>query len=372
VSVASPRDGVELTTSRDSIAKSATTAQPSTTAKPAATTNPALSSLPRTALVVGTGVSGLACALRLAEAGFAVASWEKHDVALEVSSVAAAIWYPYKAGPKERVEQWALETLAELERLAEDPATGVRSVRGIEWFPDGVEPRDCLRRVPEYRELGPSELRHDRARGITLRVPVVDMGMFLPWLRARCIERGVQFVRREIRSLDEAVEACALVVNCTGLASRELAHDDDLVAIRGQVLRVAGHFAHDFVIDENCSDGLCYVVPRGPDVVIGGSAVEGREDLAPDARETARILERARRHLPEISIHDVLETKVGLRPGRATVRLEAEVPRAGRLVIHDYGHGGAGVTLAFGCADEVVRIATAARQASEPAGSARP
>lgn len=354
MSASGPRDGAESTAPRTS------------------TTPSAQSSSTREALVVGTGVSGLACALRLAEAGFAVESWEKRDVAHEVSSVAAAIWYPYKAGPKERVERWALETLVELERLALDPTTGVRLVLGIEWFPDGVEVRDCLRSVPEFRELERSEVRPDRARGIALRVPIVDMALFLPWLRARCVERGVRFVRREIRTLDEAIDACALVVNCTGLASRELAHDDELVPIRGQVLRVAAHFARDFVIDENCPDGLCYVVPRGRDVVIGGSASEGREDLVPDDGETAAILARARRHLRDVSIDDVLETKVGLRPGRATVRLEAEFPRAGRLVIHDYGHGGAGVTLAFGCASEVVRLAEELAPSTESAPHRRP
>ena len=43
--------------------------------------------------------------------------------------------------------------------------------------------------------------------------------------------------------------------------------------------------------------------------------------------------------------------RVGLRPVRPSVRLEAE----GR-VIHCYGHGGAGVTLSWGCADEVTQL----------------
>ncbi len=42
---------------------------------------------------------------------------------------------------------------------------------------------------------------------------------------------------------------------------------------------------------------------------------------------------------------------MGLRPVRSSVRLEAE----GR-VVHCYGQGGAGVTLSWGCADEVVRL----------------
>ncbi|HET7458205.1 MAG TPA: hypothetical protein VFJ74_11185, partial [Gemmatimonadaceae bacterium] len=51
----------------------------------------------------------------------------------------------------------------------------------------------------------------------------------------------------------------------------------------------------------------------------------------------------------------VVGDAVGLRPARPAVRLEAE-PREGGTVVHCYGHGGAGVTLAWGCADEVVGL----------------
>jgi D-amino-acid oxidase len=317
------------------------------------------------ALVLGTGVSGLACALRLAEAGFVVEAWDRDDVSREVSSVAAAIWYPYQAGPRESVERWALETLRQLEVLADDPATGVRACDGVEWFPLGVKPADFLHELPQFRELGRRELRSDRARGLAFRVPVIDMETFLPWLRARCVERGVRFVRRAVTSCAEALDACPLVVNCTGLAAREVAHDTELFAIRGQVLRVRGELARDFVIDEHGPEGLCYIVPRGRDVVLGGSATRDREDLAPDDAESAAILARARRHIPALTPADVIEVKVGLRPGRARVRLEREDLGDGRVLIHDYGHGGAGVTLSFGCADEVVRMAS--RAAGEPA-----
>ena len=46
-----------------------------------------------------------------------------------------------------------------------------------------------------------------------------------------------------------------------------------------------------------------------------------------------------------------VDVAVGLRPARPAVRLEAE----GR-VVHCYGHGGAGVTLAWGCAGEVAAL----------------
>jgi D-amino-acid oxidase len=50
----------------------------------------------------------------------------------------------------------------------------------------------------------------------------------------------------------------------------------------------------------------------------------------------------------------VLEHKVGLRPGRPEIRLEREdgpIPR-----IHNYGHGGSGITLSWGCAEETLRL----------------
>ena len=55
----------------------------------------------------------------------------------------------------------------------------------------------------------------------------------------------------------------------------------------------------------------------------------------------------------------VLGHRVGLRPARRTVRLEA-VPGETGTVVHCYGHGGSGVTLAWGCADDVLALVRAA------------
>ena len=61
--------------------------------------------------------------------------------------------------------------------------------------------------------------------------------------------------------------------------------------------------------------------------------------------------------MPALRGARVLDDAVGLRPARPAVRLEAEALDGG-TVVHCYGHGGAGVTLAWGCADEVVRLVT--------------
>ena len=62
-------------------------------------------------IVVGAGVVGLSCAVRLLEAGHRV-DVVARDLPLETTSaVAAALWYPYRAYPFERVTAWSRDDL---------------------------------------------------------------------------------------------------------------------------------------------------------------------------------------------------------------------------------------------------------------------
>jgi D-amino-acid oxidase len=58
----------------------------------------------------------------------------------------------------------------------------------------------------------------------------------------------------------------------------------------------------------------------------------------------------------------VLEHRVGLRPGRPEVRLKRENLGNGAPCIHNYGHGGSGVTLSWGCAEEVMELVRGAME----------
>jgi D-amino-acid oxidase len=109
------------------------------------------------------------------------------------------------------------------------------------------------------------------------------------------------------------------------------------------------------VLDDENPAGLTYVVPRGRDVVCGGTAVEGATGTEPDPVVEKAVLERARALVPELRDAPVLSRAVGLRPGRPTVRLDRTVVD-GRPVISCYGHGGAGVTLSWGCAADVADL----------------
>ena len=71
------------------------------------------------------------------------------------------------------------------------------------------------------------------------------------------------------------------------------------------------------------------------------------------------ILQRCARTLcPRLEDAQILSQWVGLRPFRlGGVRIEHEHYKEKLHVIHNYGHGGCGVTLSWGCAKEVVELA---------------
>jgi D-amino-acid oxidase len=96
-----------------------------------------------------------------------------------------------------------------------------------------------------------------------------------------------------------------------------------------------------------------YVFPHRDHVVLGGTAEEDAWDLAPRPAVTQRILRDCAAAVPALRGAAILAERVGLRPYRPQVRLEAEATGDGRVLWHNYGHGGAGVTLAWGCAREL-------------------
>jgi D-amino-acid oxidase len=289
------------------------------------------------AIVVGAGVVGLTTAVCLREAGVEADVVARELPADTTSAVAAALWYPYRALPAERVTAWAATTYAALARLASEPGTGVRMLMGTE-----LRARD-----PWWRDAVP-DLR-STAEGLRFAAPAVDMSVHLPWLVEQLSARGGTVRRRAVGALDE-LDAQA-VVNCAGLGARELAGDDSLVAVRGQVVRVEAPGVDEWLLDQSDPARLVYVVPRERDVVLGGTAEEGAEDRTPDPATTAAILGRCAALVPALRDAPVVGVAVGLRPVRPEVRLEADGP-----VVHCYGHGGAGVTLAWGCAVEVAAL----------------
>jgi D-amino-acid oxidase len=143
------------------------------------------------------------------------------------------------------------------------------------------------------------------------------------------------------------------------LSAREIAGDGSVYPIRGQIIRVRRPAADRRIINALHEQALTYIVPRSQDCILGGTAEEHNWSLAIEPDTAAGILQRAQALAPALTEAEVIEHLVGLRPGRKEVRLELEQLAAGSAVIHNYGHGGAGFTLSWGCAQEVAELAAA-------------
>lgn len=297
-------------------------------------------------IVVGAGVVGLTCAVRLAEAGHRVDVIAR-DLPLETTSaVAAALWYPYLAEPRDRVLGWARTSYGVFETMAAtDSGAGVVMRHGREVFHTPEPEPWWASAVPDLRRDRPAGF----ADGWTFRAPIVEMPVYLAWLQTRLADLGGTITRLNLSALPAGAD---LVVNAAGLGSRLLAADHSVQPVRGQVLWVEQVGLTEWWLESGTD--ITYVVPRAHDIVLGGTDEEGDWSRTPSPASAEAIRQRTARLVPALAKARVLRHRVGLRPVRPQVRVE----RVGD-VVHCYGHGGAGVTLSWGTADEVVSLAGA-------------
>lgn len=281
--------------------------------------------------ILGAGVSGLTCGVVLAEAGYD-ATILAAEVTNTTSAAAAAIWLPYHIA-SDRVDAWSLVTRDVYVSLAGEDA----GVSLIDFDVFGEEPPQCI--VGECRPLD---------GGFRVRVPLIDTTVYLPYLRRRF---GKAIETRTLQPGDLERLDGDLVVNSTGFGARELCGDQELVPGYGiAVITDRPPIDRAFAALPD-PDSLVYVIPRTRDCVLGGY---DRPVVPPD-EEAEAILARCRAAVPELT-GGIRAVRRGIRPVRSSVRLERE----GR-VIHNYGHGGAGFTVSWGCAFEVARLARTPR-----------
>lgn len=309
------------------------------------------------ALVVGAGVIGLVTALRLRQQGMHVEVWTRDDPFETTSAVAGAIWYPFLAEPRDRVAEWSAFTFSRLVELASESAAGVSMQSVVEVFDQDDPDLWWASAVPDLEWLPQDQVPNGYRSAVRTSVPVCDVPVHMRWLLDQLQAQGVLIVQRKLTALDEALAEAKYVVNCTGLGSRELCGDQELQPVRGQVLRVDGPRPPHAWIDDTSGEP-CYLIPRSDGLVIGGTAQAGDDRTYADAGDTDAILRRAISRFPELQQSKILDACVGLRPCRSSVRLELEHRDGARRLVHNYGHGGSGYTLSWGCAEVVASLLT--------------
>lgn len=308
--------------------------------------------------IIGAGVSGLTTGTVFAEAGYRTTIFAADIGDRTTSAVAAAIWYPYDAEPAAAVIRWSLATFETLRELSRDPATGVVMLQ-LRQFSRVGSPE-----IPDWAiSLGAApipaaETPATFSSGFALTVPLTDTTLYLEYLARRfAAAGGVTRAGTRFAQIDDVPAEFDLVVNCAGVGARELADDPAVEPHRGQVILVP-KLQLDYAVV--CDDPpLMYAIPRSRDCVFGGTN-EISENLAADTNQTRSIVAECSA-VVGIANPESQTPRVGLRPyRRGGIRLECARAKDGRAVIHNYGHGGSGFTLSWGCAREVLDLARSA------------
>lgn len=297
-------------------------------------------------------------ALCLAEAGWQVRVWTAAPPQQTTSVVAGAVWGPVFSEPVAKTLAWTAASLREFRELAADPATGVQMAPSMTVgdLPVGDDLPPQVKLIPDLRPADPAELPEGFRTGFRATMPMIDMPHYLDYLTKRLAAAGCEIETHRVASLAEAADAAPIVVNCAGLGAGELAGDDTVRPRFGQHVILTNPGLRQLFLDlRSSSEWTCYF-PHPQRVVCGGISIPDRWDTTPDPEVTERIVARCRRIEPRLGEAEVIETITGLRPDRPSVRVEAE-PLGSARCIHNYGHSGNGVTLSWGCAREVARLA---------------
>jgi D-amino-acid oxidase len=324
-------------------------------------------------IVLGAGAVGLTTAIRLLEAGCEVRVVTAAPIEATTSWITAGIWFPTYVGPPDRVAEWGQRTFEVLAGQARAGVPGVVMRESLALYPAPPGRPDWTASVGPVREAAEEELPPGYRYGLRFVVPQAEMPVYQPWLAGRVTGLGGEIVTRRVSDLAELAQSelaqsepaqseragtgVDAVVDCPGLGARELAGDESVYPVRGQIVRVENPGVTMSVRDEHHPGGRAYVHPRRRDCILGGTLDEHQWDTTPDPAIAEAIIARCTEIVPAIAGAEVIETIAGLRPGRPEVRLEEGAPLPGGIrVVHNYGHGGAGITLSWGCAENVVEL----------------
>ncbi|KHN72666.1 D-aspartate oxidase 1 [Toxocara canis] len=196
-------------------------------------------------------------------------------------------------------------------------------------------------------------------------------GKYVPWMKKQLLNKGVRFVQRRLSNLNELYSDFDVIVNCAGLNGGKLAGDGDdrnMYPIRGIIFEVNATWHHHFLF----RDFTTFSIPTTDKVFVGSVKQVGRYDLEITQNDRDDILGRYYKLQPTLRGAAILNEWSGLRPGRyGGIRLEMTtlrfpVPRTrsslqsgGERVIqivHNYGHGGHGFSVSWGCAEVVADL----------------
>lgn len=316
--------------------------------------------------VLGAGVNGLSCAVRIKERYpfIDVVVIAKDFSPNTTGDGSGGLWNPYLCGntPQQLLGKWGGETYKYLHKLwlNEGCDISLMPMYELHRIEKLLPVHDWANSVFGYRILdkvhldylnGLSSVKYAVGRTFTSFVvypPTLLKKMYQQFKNANGIT--IQYTISSLR--DVKLNDYDVVINCMGLGAREAVPDPKMMPIRGQIARVSASWINQAVVEE---DTAYYIIPNTHTCVLGGTNQKNNFSTEVDDDDKDFILNGCMEIMPEIKHAKLITHWVGLRPGRDEIRLESE-EIDGKFYIHNYGHGGSGFTLFWGCSSDVLEI----------------
>jgi D-amino-acid oxidase len=301
--------------------------------------------------IIGAGISGMATAYMLLRKQYNITIFSKAFSPHLTSNKAAAFWFPYHIRNDKRGIHWCNTSYDHYSGFATNPKTGVSMHQLIKVVANGINEEEPVWKdfMPDgsYKMVDTDKLQPGFSKAYDVQVPLIETQIFLPYLQQLLIQNGVAFIEKGIKYFEDLSWDYDLVINCAALGARELCNDESIFPVRGQVGLLKPKEGLPIYLD---NEKPMYIVPRKDAIIIGGTYEEHIDTETTEPETIKRLIQNACEQFPALRSLPIIGSWAGLRPYRHDIRVEHE---QNTNIIHNYGHGGSGFTLAFGCANSV-------------------
>ncbi|MFU8860622.1 MAG: FAD-dependent oxidoreductase [Cyclonatronaceae bacterium] len=361
-------------------------------------------------VILGGGINGLTCALLLQQSGYTTRLITAKEWKPVADDPGFTSLYPASSIKPVTVKSPILnELLRDSQKyftgLLKEPDTGIRQHIHFEIHEHPEAVPGYAREMINFNlfdngslEWVPRRTTDKPVSGWHYDVLFADTPVYMPWLRSAYLSAGGIIVTKKLAGHDLSGLPERVIVNCTGTGTIDLFENDtdDVRYVKGHQIIIDlveipeklrfPDFSYNYTagcdIYQNpggeASD--VYFYPRSDCWILGASRQECR--FGPEGR----LIEEQPVHpekmigntgVPEpmfeinrdILLHSIgldiagidLKARFGYRFIRKEKGLRLEsAPHGDKMIIHNYGHGGAGVTLSWGCAIKVRELVSTA------------